>query len=135
MRDGKVIAEGWHDHIGGLHAEQMAIADAESRGSYSGFHCIRHSRAMQSLRKDSSLYRGSAVGWNERVVNGSWTQILCKGNGADSLEDNGVKVITGVLESECNHQMRPFMRWCQKRPFVILKRLSTPMVSRTVKLT
>ena len=32
VRDGKVIAEGWHDHIGGLHAEQMAIADAESRG-------------------------------------------------------------------------------------------------------
>ena len=31
VRDGKVIAEGWHDHIGGLHAEQMAIADAESR--------------------------------------------------------------------------------------------------------
>ena len=45
-----------------------------------------------------------------------------RGNGADSLEDNGVKVITGVLEPECNHQMRPFMHWCQKRrPFVILK--------------
>jgi pyrimidine deaminase RibD-like protein len=32
VRDGSVIAEGWHDHIGGLHAEQMAIADAEARG-------------------------------------------------------------------------------------------------------
>ena len=32
VRDGKIIAEGWHDHLGGLHAEQMAIADAESRG-------------------------------------------------------------------------------------------------------
>ena len=25
VKDGKIIAEGWHDHIGGLHAEQMAI--------------------------------------------------------------------------------------------------------------
>ena len=32
VRNGEIIAEGWHDHIGGLHAEQMAIADAESRG-------------------------------------------------------------------------------------------------------
>ena len=24
-QDGQVIAEGWHDHLGGLHAEQMAI--------------------------------------------------------------------------------------------------------------
>ena len=32
VKDGKIIAEGWHDHIGGLHAEQMAIADAEAKG-------------------------------------------------------------------------------------------------------
>ena len=32
VREDKVVAEGWHDHIGGLHAEQMAIADAESKG-------------------------------------------------------------------------------------------------------
>ena len=32
VKDGEVIAEGWHDHLGGLHAEQMAIHDAESKG-------------------------------------------------------------------------------------------------------
>ena len=32
VRDGEIIAEGWHDHLGGLHAEQMAIADAEAKG-------------------------------------------------------------------------------------------------------
>ena len=32
VKDGKVIAEGWHDHLGGLHAEQMAIHDAEENG-------------------------------------------------------------------------------------------------------
>ncbi|MBM67286.1 MAG: bifunctional diaminohydroxyphosphoribosylaminopyrimidine deaminase/5-amino-6-(5-phosphoribosylamino)uracil reductase, partial [Euryarchaeota archaeon] len=32
VRDGGIVAEGWHDHVGGLHAEQMAIADAEARG-------------------------------------------------------------------------------------------------------
>ena len=32
VKDGEIIAEGWHDHLGGLHAEQMAIHDAEERG-------------------------------------------------------------------------------------------------------
>ena len=32
VRDEEIVAEGWHDHLGGLHAEQMAIADAESKG-------------------------------------------------------------------------------------------------------
>ena len=32
VKDGQIIAEGWHDHLGGLHAEQMAIHDAEENG-------------------------------------------------------------------------------------------------------
>ena len=32
VKEGQVIAEGWHDHLGGLHAEQMAIHDAETNG-------------------------------------------------------------------------------------------------------
>ena len=32
VKDGEIVAEGWHDHLGGLHAEQMAIANAEQRG-------------------------------------------------------------------------------------------------------
>ena len=32
VKDGQIIAEGWHDHLGGLHAEQMAIHDAEQKG-------------------------------------------------------------------------------------------------------
>ena len=31
VKDGQIIAEGWHDHLGGLHAEQMAIHDAEQK--------------------------------------------------------------------------------------------------------
>ena len=41
VRDGEIVAEGWHDHLGGLHAEQMAIADAESKGiSTRGSTCL-----------------------------------------------------------------------------------------------
>ena len=33
VKDDQIIAEGWHDHLGGLHAEQMAIHDAEAKGN------------------------------------------------------------------------------------------------------
>ena len=29
--DGVILSEGWHDHLGDLHAEQAAIADAEAK--------------------------------------------------------------------------------------------------------
>ena len=124
VRDGKVIAEGWHDHIGGLHAEQMAIADAESRGVPT-----QGSTAFVTLEPCNHFGRTppctEALLWAgiERVVIGSMDpNPTVRGNGADSLEDYGVEVITGVLESECNRQMRPFMHWCQnRRPFVTLK--------------
>ena len=124
VRDGKVIAEGWHDHIGGLHAEQMAIADAESRGVPT-----QGSTAFVTLQPCNHFGRTppctEALLWAgiDRVVIGSMDPkptVRC--NAADSLEDNGVEGITGVLESECNRQMRPFMHWCQnRRPFVTLK--------------
>jgi len=124
VRDGKVIAEGWHDHIGGLHAEQMAIADAESRGVPT-----QGSTAFVTLEPCNHFGRTppctEALLWAgiERVVIGSMDpNPTVRGNGAGSLEENGVTVTTGILESECNQQMAPFMHWCQnRRPFVIIK--------------
>ena len=124
VRDGEVIAEGWHDHVGGLHAEQMAIADAESRGVPT-----QGSTAFVTLEPCNHFGRTppctEALLWAgiERVVIGSMDpNPTVRGNGADSLEKNGVKVSTGILESECNQQMRPFMHWCQnRRPFVTIK--------------
>ena len=47
VKDGEIVAEGWHDHLGGLHAEQMAIADAESKGiGHPRHYRIRNSRAL-----------------------------------------------------------------------------------------
>ena len=63
VRDEEIVAEGWHDHLGGLHAEQMAIADAESKGNLDkGGHGLRYSGALQSLRQDSALHGVAALG-------------------------------------------------------------------------
>ncbi len=124
VREGQVIAEGWHDHIGGLHAEQMAIADAESRGVPT-----QGSTAFVTLEPCNHFGRTppctEALLWAgvDRVVIGAMDpNPTVRGDGAKSLIANGVNVSIGSLEDECNQQMRGFMHWCQnRRPFVTIK--------------
>ena len=62
VKDGEIIAEGWHDHLGGLHAEQMAIHDAEQKGhSPNGSTAYITVRAMQPFRPYTAMYRSSDV--------------------------------------------------------------------------
>jgi diaminohydroxyphosphoribosylaminopyrimidine deaminase/5-amino-6-(5-phosphoribosylamino)uracil reductase len=124
VRDGEVLAEGWHDHIGGLHAEQMAIADAESKGvptqgttAYVTLEPCNHFGRTPPCT-ESLLWAGV-----ERVVIGALDpNPTVRGDGAEALRGSGVEVTTGVLEEECGRQMEEFMHWCrERRPLVTLK--------------
>ena len=102
IRDGEVLAEGWHDHIGGLHAEQMAIADAESKGV-----ATQGTTAFVTLEPCNHFGRTppctESLLWAgvETVVIGALDpNPTVRGDGADALRRNGVRVVTGVLEEE-----------------------------------
>ena len=124
VRDDVVVAEGWHDHIGGLHAEQMAIADAEAKGvptqgttAYVTLEPCNHFGRTPPCT-ESLLWAGV-----ERVVIGALDpNPTVRGDGAIALRDGGVEVESGLLEEECEEQMRPFMHWCrERRPMVTMK--------------
>lgn len=124
VRDGEVVAEGWHDHIGGLHAEQMAIADAESRGvptqgttAYVTLEPCNHFGRTPPCT-ESLLWAGVS-----RVVIGALDpNPTVRGGGSEALHEAGVVVDSGVLEEDCEGQMASFMHWCRhRRPLVTLK--------------
>lgn len=124
VRNGKVVAEGWHDHIGGLHAEQMAIADAESKGvptqgttAYVTLEPCNHFGRTPPCT-ESLLWAGV-----ERVVIGTLDpNPIVRGDGAVTLREGGVVVESGLLGNECEEQMEAFMHWCRnRRPMVTLK--------------
>lgn len=124
VRDDEVVAEGWHDHIGGLHAEQMAIADAESNGvktqgttAYVTLEPCNHFGRTPPCT-ESLLWAGV-----EKVVIGAMDpNPTVRGDGATMLMENGVEVIQGLLGEVCEEQMGEFIHWCrEKRPLVTLK--------------
>ncbi len=124
VKDGEIIAEGWHDHLGGLHAEQMAIHDAEENG-----HNTNGSTAYVTLEPCNHFGRTppctEALLWagiTEVKVSHGDPNPLVRGNGIAVLEKAGIKVDCGLLESESAEQMREFLHWCKsRRPFVTVK--------------
>jgi diaminohydroxyphosphoribosylaminopyrimidine deaminase/5-amino-6-(5-phosphoribosylamino)uracil reductase len=124
VKDGKVIAEGWHDHLGGLHAEQMAIHDAEANG-----HSPNGAVAYVTLEPCNHFGRTppctEALMWagiKEVVIAHKDPNPTVRGSGIQALEDAGITVNYGLLETQAASQMNPFLNWCEnRRPLVCVK--------------
>lgn len=124
VRDGEVVAEGWHDHLGGLHAEQMAIHDAETRGlatngvtAYVTLEPCNHFGRTPPCT-EALLWAGV----NRVVVAHEDPNPNVRGSGADLLREQGIHVELGLLRDEAGLQMRSFLHWCAtRRPWVTVK--------------
>ena len=124
VKDGKVIAEGWHDHLGGLHAEQMAIHDAEENG-----HSPNGSTAYVTLEPCNHHGRTPPcteslmwAGIKEVVIAHRDPNPTVRGDGIKVLKNEGIVVREGLLQDEAAFQMRSFLHWCENlRPLVSLK--------------
>lgn len=120
VRDGSVIAEGWHRRAGEAHAEVDALSrgvDARGATMYVTLEpCTHHGRTPPCV--DAVIASGvrrvviATLDPNEKV----------DGRGAAKLRDAGIEVTVGVCESEARRQNEKFM-WAatQKLPFVLLK--------------
>ena len=128
VKDGTIIAEGWHDHLGGLHAEQMAIHDAEEKG-----YSPNGSTAYVTLEPCNHFGRTPPctesllwAGIKEVVIAHEDPNPTVRGQGHVVLEQAGVKVRTGLCRAQAHEQMLPFMHWCQHRkPLVSVKLAQT----------
>ncbi len=124
VKDGEIIAEGWHDHLGGLHAEQMAIHDAEQKG-----HSPNGSTAYITLEPCNHFGRTppctEALMWSgvkRAIIAHHDPNPTVRGQGIQVLKDAGIEVDTGLLEQKAAHQMREFLHWCEhRRPIVTVK--------------
>ena len=121
VRDGQVIAQGYHARCGDLHAERSALKNCheDPRGAtmYVTLEPCCH-QGRQPPCTDAILEAGIA-----RVVVGSDDpNPLVAGKGIDILRRAGVEVETGVLKAECDALNYVFFHYITTGlPYVVMK--------------
>jgi diaminohydroxyphosphoribosylaminopyrimidine deaminase/5-amino-6-(5-phosphoribosylamino)uracil reductase len=123
VRNGRIIARGWHRRAGEPHAEIEAIRALRkpelARGAtiYVTLEpCSTHGRTPPCCDAIK------AHGFGRVVVGAVDPNPKHAGRGLELLRKAGIEVTAGVLEDECNVLNRAFNRWITKRmPWVIAK--------------
>ncbi len=126
VRGGEVIGEGWHDRLGGLHAEAAAIEDARQRGAevagatmYVTLEpCAHHGR--QPPCADAIV----AAGIDRVVIGCDDPSERASGRGPGTLRDEGVGValIDGAEAAAARLLNQPFRKHARTgQPLVIMK--------------
>ena len=121
VKDGRIIGEGRHEHIGGLHAERNAFA-----------HCTENAAGADLyVTLEPCCHWGRTPPCTDAVIEHGIHRVfvgcldpnpLVAGKGVQILRNAGIEVETGVCEAECRERNEVFFHYItQKTPFVVLK--------------
>jgi len=125
VKDGEVVGRGWHEFAGGPHAEVNAIAEAgeQARGAtlYVTLEPCNHYG-----RTPPCTTAVLAAGISRVVTAMDDPNPKVTGGGNACLRENGVEVVTGILEPEARRLNAFFLKHVRTgRPYVILKCAAT----------
>lgn len=125
VKNGKIIGEGYHEYFGGPHAEVNAInnayEDVEGATIYVTLEPCSHygkTPPCANFLVDKRIARAvvAMIDPNPKVA----------GKGISILLQNGIEVVTGVLEEEARRINEIFLKYIQEKlPFCILKTAMT----------
>lgn len=123
-RGGNIIAEGYHQRFGGLHAERNALAEAKRRGRD-----LRQATMYVTL--EPCCHYGKTGPCTEAIIESGIRRVVVgtldpnptvHGKGIARLRDAGISVTSGLLEGECRALNPAFNTFhTLRRPYVILK--------------
>lgn len=125
VKDGRIIAEGWHERCGGFHAERNALKnrteDVTGATMYVTLEPCCHFGKTPPCTDAIIEHRIAKV-----VVGLTDPNPLVAGMGLQKLREAGIQVVAGVLEDELREQNRVFLKYITtKTPWVILKAAMT----------
>ena len=125
VKDGQVMAEGYHRQYGGAHAEVDALSKlgnkAEGATLYVNLEPCSH---FGKTPPCADLVVRSGI--KKLIVGMTDPNPLVSGRGIEKCRQAGVEVVVGVLEEECRELNEVFVKnITQKKTFVALKTATT----------
>ena len=121
--DNKIIGEGFHQKFGEAHAEVNAINSVKDKS------LLPKSTLYVSLEPCSHF--GKTPPCTDLIIENKIPNVIIgsldpyyevNGKSIEKLKNNGINVISGILEKECKFLNRRFYTFHQKkRPYIILK--------------
>ncbi len=122
LKDGKIIASGYHHKYGDIHAEIDAINNAGD---------IDFSETTLVVNLEPCSHYGKQPPCSEKIAELKFKEVvigmldpnpLVAGRGVEILEKAGIKVVLNVLEDECKRLNRVFIKHITSGlPFISLK--------------
>ncbi|MCD6129075.1 bifunctional diaminohydroxyphosphoribosylaminopyrimidine deaminase/5-amino-6-(5-phosphoribosylamino)uracil reductase RibD, partial [Candidatus Bipolaricaulota bacterium] len=136
VKDGEVIAEGYHARYGGPHAEMVALSRAGERARGADLY-VNLEPCVHWGKTPPCVDRIIAAGIRRVILAARDPNPLVNGKGVDKLRSAGIEVVEGVLREEAEKLNEIFFHWVKtQRPFVALKlamSLDGKIASRTGK--
>ena len=124
VKDGKILAEGFHRKYGSLHAERDALRDAEERG-------IDVREAEMFVTLEPCCHFGKQPPCTQAIIESGIKKVyigsrdpnpLVNGKGVQILREAGIEVVQDFLREECDAINPVFFHYIKtKMPYVILK--------------
>lgn len=128
VKDGRVVAEGWHKAFGGPHAEVECLADARAKG-------VNPADCTLFVTLEPCNHQGKTPPCTKAILEAGVKRVVVgcgdpnqdvAGGGADALRAAGVDVTVGVEEALCRDLIDEFVIWkTTNRTFNVLKMAST----------
>ena len=121
VKDGDIVARGYHKKAGAPHAEIEALkkAGAKARG---GVMYVTLEPCNHHGKTPPCSHAVAESGIKKVVIGMLDPNPLVNGSGAAFLSSNGVEIESGLLEEQCRKLNQPFLTYMKKgRPWVLLK--------------
>jgi diaminohydroxyphosphoribosylaminopyrimidine deaminase/5-amino-6-(5-phosphoribosylamino)uracil reductase len=127
VRDGVIVAEGWHTRFGKLHAERECLADARRKG-------VDPRGATMFVTLEPCNHHGKTPPCTEALIEAGVAEVVVgtrdpnpvAAGGVEKLRSHGIAVTVGVLEEKCRDLIDDFLLWQNTHsPYNILKMAAT----------
>ncbi|MDP4145994.1 MAG: bifunctional diaminohydroxyphosphoribosylaminopyrimidine deaminase/5-amino-6-(5-phosphoribosylamino)uracil reductase RibD [Bacillota bacterium] len=125
VKNEEIVGEGYHEYYGGPHAEINALVMAGEKAKGADIYvtlepCSHYGKTPPCAK---ALV---AAGVKRVVIAMVDPNPMVAGKGIQILKENGIEVVTGVLEKEAKKLNEIFIKYITKKlPFVVMKTAST----------